>query len=864
MFRSRIAFTILLALVSFQPAGAEPISFEQTVRPILKQYCWHCHGEEPKLEGGFDARLAKYLIRGGESGFAIERGKHQESLLYQRIANQEMPPNDKKLSADQLEKIALWIDQGALTTATEPDSLSIGDVILDSDRQHWAFQPIQRPALPKISNVDSVRTPIDIFLLSKLETKGLEYSDEADRVTLLRRLSFDFIGLPPDTESIECVLTDSSDDWYEKQVDRMLASPAYGERWGRHWLDVVGYADSNGYTEKDVERKWSWRYRDYVIRSFNSDKPWDQMIVEQLAGDELVGQPFDNLDEKDVDRLEATGFLRMVPDGTADGSTDAKIASNEVIAETIKVVSSSLLGLTVGCAQCHSHRYDPISQNDYYRFRALFEPAYNWKAWKSPEKRLVSLWTQAIREMAKDVENELKEVSTLRKAELDALVQETFERELVTLPEEIQTEARNARETPEKERTAEHKELIKKYPFLNVSQSSVYLYLPDRLKDFNKRWGEATDVVRKRRPTDDFVDCLSEPAVAQSKPPETFVFYRGDHNAPRNAVNPGELSVLLREPNPVSSLNQETSTTGRRLSYAKHLTNGRHPLVARVLVNRFWMHHFGQGLVTTTTDFGMLGKRPSHPELLDWLADEFMRRDWSLKELHRLIVTSAAYRQSSKRRSELEAVDPDNEWLGRMPLRRLESEVVRDSILDASGRLSLKRFGIPVSVSPDEVGQIVIGADSRDSAGRPTGKKMELGENEFRRSLYVQVRRSMPLGVLEPFDNPIMFPNCGQRACSTVAPQSLLLMNSQFVAENAEAFAARVERETSSKDLQAIIQHAWLYAFGRKPTTRQRERAVAFLKSDMTESDDGDEISHRKLVHFCHALFCSNPFLYVE
>jgi hypothetical protein len=286
------------------------------------------------------------------------------------------------------------------------------------------------------------------------------------------------------------------------------------------------------------------------------------------------------------------------------------------------------------------------------------------------------------------------------------------------------------------------------------------------------------------------------------------------------------------------------------------LTDGKHPLVARVLVNRFWMHHFGRGFVATSTDFGFLGEKPTHPELLDWLADEWMRRDWGLKSLHRLLLNSTVYRQSSQRSLESNAVDPDNQLLSRMPVRRLESEVVRDAVLATCGNLSSKRFGPPVPVTPDEVGQIIIGLDNRDSAGRPRGARADLGEEAYRRTVYIQVRRSMPLSVLEPFDNPVMFPNCGQRSCSTVAPQALLMMNHEFVASNAAMLAERVRREASSEDLGSQVSRAWLIAFGRPAHEAEIAEGIAFLES-------GENLDERR-IQFCHALLCSNPFLYVE
>lgn len=855
--------------------ASDRISFEKQIRPILKQHCWHCHGEEPKLEGGFDARLAKSILRGGDSGQAIRPGEHANSLLFQRISANEMPPSEKKVPKEQLDLIAAWIDAGAKFDESEPDALAIGDVILDSDRQHWAFQAIAKVPIPITDSYDQVATPVDAFLIEQLAKKGLEFTTEADRPTLVRRLYLDLLGLPPDPDVVQNVSADSDIHWYEKLVEKLLSDPSYGERWGRHWLDVVGYADSDGYTEKDAERKWAWRYRDYVIKSLNADKPWNRMILEQLAGDELIEHSLDQLDENDAEKLIATGFLRMAPDGTADGSVDLSVASNEVLSETIKVVSSSLLGLTVGCAQCHSHRYDPISHTDYYRFRAIFEPAYNWKAWKKPDQRLISLWSPTTREQAVAAEKEIKQLQENRNAELDQLVRDTFDRELAKLPIELQATARLVRETPAADRTTEQKDLIKQYPFLSVDRGSVYLYLPDRLKNFNKKWDDATEAARKKKPAEDFVHCLTEPTIGQSTPPTTYVFRRGDHNAPANSVEAGELSVLMPRINPVQQDATGTSTTKRRLSYAKHLTDGNHPLVARVLVNRFWMHHFGRGLVATSTDFGLLGQSPSHPELLDWLASEFMHHGWSLKHLHRLILNSKVYRQQTTRMQVQNETDPENILLGRMSMRRLDAETLRDAMLSVSGKLSKRAFGPPIGVTPDEVGQIIVGKDNRDSAGRPVGKRQELGEDEFRRTIYVQVRRSMPLGVLEPFDNPTMNPNCAQRTNSTVAPQSLMMMNNPFVADCAEAFATRLENEGASDDRIRVIR-AWWIALGKMPNDTEMQQGMSFLECAKPEIESGTEAErefkakqfvesrHLRLVQFCHALLCSNPFLYVE
>jgi hypothetical protein len=868
----RLLFSLAIFTAPFPVAAAgslpESPTFEAHVRPILKAHCWQCHGEEDEFKGNLDTRLVRTLLKGGDTGPAIVAGKHDVSVLYLRTAAGEMPPGKKKLTPHEIELLARWIDAGAKTARGEPDSLAAGDTFTDEERTHWSFQTVRRPLQPAVLHSELIRTPIDAFLLVRLEAEKLSFGPEADRVTLIRRLAFDLTGLPPSPEAVDRFISDPASDAYERLVDEFLALPAYGERWGRHWLDAAGYADSDGYSEKDLERKWAWKYRDYVIRAFNSDKPWNEFIVDQLAGDEMLAPPYANLNPEQADRLIATGFLRMGPDGTGDGGVDQNAARNETIAETIKIVSTSLLGLSVGCAQCHPHRYDPISQTDYFRIRALFEPAYDWKNWRVPNGRLVSLWSDETRQHAAAAEKEVQDVSKRRLEELDKIVAETFERELAKLPAEIQPRAKVVRETPADKRTDEQQQLIKEYPFLNVDRGSVYLYLADRLTAFNKKWDDLTAETQKKRPPDDYVQCLTE---VPGQIPGTKLFFRGDFNQPRQDVAPGELAVINTVALAIPPDDPHVPTSGRRLAYARHLTSGRHPLMGRVLVNRFWHHHFGRGLVATIGDFGVLGQRPSHPELLDWLADEFAVGGWRLKQLQRLIVTSTAYRQASHRREDLDAVDPENRLLGRMPVRRLEAETIRDAVLALSGRLSPKHYGPPVPVSPDDVGQIVVGIDTRDSAGRPTGKVVPLSEDEFRRSIYIQFRRSMPLGVLEPFDEPVMSPNCQQRSSSTVAPQSLLLMNSPFVAQQVEAMATRVERESATESA-ARFQRAWRLVFGRQPTDFETASGAAFL-SRQTEAaaavtadpkSPKPDPAHMALSNLCQALVSSNGFLYVD
>jgi hypothetical protein len=398
--------------------------------------------------------------------------------------------------------------------------------------------------------------------------------------------------------------------------------------------------------------------------------------------------------------------------------------------------------------------------------------------------------------------------------------------------------------------------LIKEFPFLNVDRGSVYLYLPDRLTGFNKKWDDLTAETKKKRPADDYVMCLNE---VPGQIPVTKLFSRGDHQQPRQEIAPGELSVLNSGSLAIPADDPAVPTSGRRLAYAKHLTNGQHPLVARVLVNRFWLHHFGQGLVSTVADFGVKGESPSHPELLDWLARDFMDEGWTLKRFHRQILNSTAYRQVSAHRPELDAVDVENRLLGRMNVRRLEAETVRDSILQISGKLATKQFGKPIPVSPDEVGQFVVAVDTRDSAGRPSGKVEALGEDEFRRSIYVQVRRSMPLSVIEPFDLPRMTPNCDRRPVSTAAPQALLMLNNPFMVQQAGLIGDRV-RATSS-DLPTQITLTWRLIYGRTPNASEITSGVEFLTPP---PDAPPEIAAANLNLLCQTLLCSNGFLYVE
>jgi hypothetical protein len=840
--------------------------FEREVRQILKTHCWHCHGEEPELQGGLDLRLVRTMHGGGDSGAAIVAGDSQASLLWQRIAAGDMPPGDKHLADHEITAIQRWLDQGALTLRPEPENLVDGEYWTEEERAHWSLQPVQRPAVPQVGSrgQQELRNPIDAFILDKLEAAGLQFSGRADRATLLRRLSFDLHGLPPTEAQLEDFSRDLSPDAYDRLVDSLLESPQFGERWGRHWLDTAGYADSDGYNENDRERAWVYRYRDYVIRAFNDDKPYDQFVIEQLAGDELLTPPYQDLTPTAIDSLVATGFLRLAPDGTGQGEAEPMLARNDHIAETIKIATSSLIGMTVGCAQCHNHRYDPISQADYFRIRSLFEPALDTNQWRVRSARFVSTWDEQQRQLAAQVDAELAEIEGRRVAELDTLVQQVFEQEVEKLPEEKRELAKLARTTAADQRDSEQLAILKEYPSLNVDRGSVYLYEPARMNEFNKKYETLVSETRAKRPAESFIDAFTE---VPGQIPATHLFFRGDFNQPREVIVPGELSVLPRRASiPLDDTN--LPTTGRRLAYAKHLTSGQHPLLGRVIVNRIWMHYFGRGIVATPGDFGVLGERPSHPELLDWLADELVRANWSLKHIHRLILTSNTYQQRSQRSSLAEQVDPENRLLGRMSVRRLEAEVIRDAMIAVTGQLHSVMYGPGEVVNPDDVGQVIIGQATRDGNGILVAKHEE-GPAQYRRSIYIQVRRSMPLGVLEPFDLASLNPNCERRSSSTVAPQALLMMNNRQTVLLAERFAQRLLRDHPHVIVDQVSQ-GWRLALGRQPSPEELAASVKFVTSSREEiaaiAERAAELDPQvaALALFCQALMSSNPFLYVD
>lgn len=784
-------------------AGAQDtetaVSFEHDVRPILKAFCFDCHGAHAELEGGLDLRLRRFMASGGDSGPSIVPGDADASLLMQRVRDLEMPPGEKKLTAEQMETLRRWIDGGAKTLRDEPAELPPGIDITPEERAYWFYQPLVRPDVPATDPADRVRTPIDAFLVTAMKPVGLAFSPDADKATLLRRAAFDLTGLPPSAEHSAAYLADESPQAYEGMIDRLLESPAYGERWGRHWLDIAGYADSEGANVADQGRPYAYKYRDYVIRSLNADKPLNEFLVEQLAGDELVPVPHANLAPEQIEKLIATGFLRMAADGTGSGPADPELAKNQVVHDTLKIVGTSLFGLSLHCAQCHDHRYDPIPQADYYRLRAIFEPALDTKNWRPPAQRLVSLYTDADRAAAAAVEQEVAQVAAERATKQAEYMAAALEKELEKYPEPMRPVLREAYNTPADKRTAEQAQLLADNPSVNISPGVLYQYNQAAADDL-KKYDERIGAIRAKKPVEDFVRVLSE---VPGQVPATHVFYRGDHRQPTDEVAPGDLTIAAPDGSrfEIPADDPQLPTTGRRLALARWITRGDHPLVGRVLANRIWLHHFGRGIVDTPGDFGILGQRPTHPELLDWLACELPAQGWSLKQMHRLIMTSTAYRQSSQRDPAKEALDSENRYVWRMPVRRLEAEVIRDRLMATSGALDRSMFGPAVPVSEDDVGQVIT------------------PEDKPRRSIYLEVRRSKPVSFLTAFDAPVMETNCERRSSSTVAPQSLMLMNSDFILQQAAKMAGRVRSETP---------HGYLTELTSPHAERLRPRAEAW------------------------------------
>jgi len=668
------------------------------------------------------------------------------------------------------------------------------------DRTHWAFLPPKKSSPPVVTDqAYSPRNAVDAFIFARLQQAGLTPSPEADKRTLIRRLYFDLIGLPPTPEEVDAFLQDTAPDAYEKLVDRLLASPHFGERQAQHWLDVVRFAETNGY-ELDGERPHAWRYRDYVIRSFNADKPYDRFLTEQLAGDELAaGQ-----DPRQAAELWiATGMHRCGPVHIVSGNLDQEMLRQERLTEMVKGVGTAFLALTVDCARCHDHKFDPFSMGDYYRLQAFFSAARYAEIDIATEEEKAAYKKQAAPLQAEMAELR-KQVAAIEAPYRAALVQAKRAK--------LEPRYRQALDTPADQRTAEQKKLAQEAAtLLKVSWDEIVAALSPADRERRAELKERLHALQARLPPPP----AQAWAIRNEEPIPTFILKRGEPHRKLVSVVPAFPRVLTTA----------AATPQSRLDLARWLTRPDHPLTARVIVNRLWQHYFGRGLVPTADDFGLRGQPPTHPELLDYLALELVEHRWSLKHIHRLIVTSATYRQSSLT-THGQQRDPENRLLWRMNRQRLDAEALRDAILTAAGTLNRQVGGPSVRVPLEpEVYALIFTEGEPDGLWPVTPDPAQ----HTRRSIYLFRKRNVRLPLLEVFDQPDTLNPCCVRPVSTFAPQALILMNSPFVREQGLALAALLFRQCPA-DAGKRLEQLFRRCYGRAPTPAERQMAEEFLR----------------------------------
>jgi len=810
LFLAAGAFLLMFAgaMDAAELTSAQLDFFEKKIRPIFVEHCYKCHSSGEKIKGGLLVETREDLLKGGDTGPAIEPGDADKSRLIEAVRYQnqhlQMPPKNP-LSRDQVRDLEAWVKMGApdpriKTAKAAPVKQGID---LVEGRKFWAFQPMAKPTPPTVLKSAWIQSPIDAFILAKLEEKRLKPSAPADKRALIRRATFDLIGLPPTPAEIEAFLADRSPDAFAKVVDRLLESPQYGERWGRHWLDVARYADSNGLDE-NVGFGNAWRYRDYVINAFNRDKPYDQFLTEQLAGDLLP-----KTDDIAVrhERLTALGFLTIGPKLLAE--PDKVKLEMDMIDEQIETFGRAFLGATFGCARCHDHKFDPVPTDDYYALAAIFKSTHTMDDWKT-----IAKWHEPVVALPEDYK--LKEAYEKKVADhklsITNFIAEANRVLLTTL---------NTNTLP--------KNAEKQYPTNTIAKLEK---LRADLKKLEADAPELPSTMGVKEGTN----------IVKTLP----VHIRGSHLALGKPVPRGVPQVMT-----ISTRPQFSEQQSGRLELARWLADPEHPLTARVMVNRIWRWHFGQGIVASTDNFGLLGDRPTHPELLDWLARRFVADGWSVKSMHRLIMLSSTYQMDANAKSGTNLVDPENRLLWHFPLRRLEAEEIRDALHSVAGTLDLTMGGKTLPLKNRE---FVFNHTSKDATTYDSP----------RRAVYMPIIRNHLYDLFEQFDFPDPAVPNGNRSATVVAPQALLMMNSELVNRSAAKFAEQLLADKDASDARRL-ELAYVKAYGRTPSSAERKRAERFL-NEFQAADGKDTTAARTEAWtvLCQTLLAANEFIYLN
>lgn len=843
----------LLAGVSAPAQSSKTVSFTKDVGPFLAEKCVHCHGQDSTM-GNLDLRTRASMLKGGKHGPAIVPGKSQASGLYGHLTGAIQPrmPLGGGATTEQIAILKDWIEGGALWDS--PATLTSTAVpaekkFSERQRRYWAFQPVTKMAPPAVRASKWVSTPVDAFVLAKLEQKNLKPNPPADRITLLRRATLDLIGLTPAPEEVQAFLADNSPDAFAKVVDRLLASPQYGERWGRHWLDLARYADTNGF-KADETRPNIWRYRDYVIQAFNEDKPYDRFIKEQIAGDELYpNEPASKI---------AVGFNRHYTDET--NQPVLELRRQETLNDITDTVASVFLGLTYGCARCHDHKFDPILHKDYYRLQAFFaniraEDDVNLLAGdkRKEYEGQYAAWDAKTRGIRQEMHS-MVEPLWKAKADYYSIRFSTGTKESLNTP-------------PEKRTPLQSILAFNAMPQITYKDENFVKELkPEQKKRFAGLQAELKKYEMER----------PHPPMAQTvvdnglESPKSFVLAGGGWEAQKEEVQPGFLSIL--DPSDPKIVPQpQLNSTGRRSVLATWLADAKNPLTPRVMANRIWAYHFGEGIVGTPSDLGVMGDRPANPQLLDYLSATFVENGWSVKEMHRMIMLSSTYRQSSAYQSAAATADPENKLMWRYPRHRIEGEALRDSMLLTSGLLNLKMGG-PGVHPPLPPGTVPM----RYGGWTPEKDPSEAN----RRSVYVFEKRTMTYPMFEAFDAPNPQESCPRRFRTVSPSQSLQLMNDQLILEWSQKVASRVLNDGGLLPAQQV-ERAFRIILSRPPKTVEEKEILNFLGEQQTllaarlarnekvpmpeKIPSGmDPAQVAAFVDLCHALMNSNEFLYVN